>query len=326
MGCSRRSRPTRGRCRSIRRIPTSRGDPLHSCPCSRRILVANRGEIAARASLRALPRAFDRDRSPCTRRPTRDAPWLAGGHADRLPRTREGVPVVPRPGTRSSRRPSRPRRARSTPGTGSSRRTPCSPRAAPSTGSRSYGPPALPRSADGGQARGRSGRWAAAGVPTIPGSLDALSSARRRGVRSPSGTGYPVLLKAAGRGRRQGDASGATTPRAPGGLPPRRRSRRSMPSAIQPLPREVPEGGRHIEFQILADAYGHAFTWASASARCSVTIRSSSRSPLAGDHRRRARRARGPRGRAAAASFGYVSAGTLEVPARRGGQPRTSWR
>jgi len=139
---------------------------------------------------------------------------------------------------------------------------------------------------------------AAAGVPTIPGSLGALRSADEAAALAER-VGYPVLLKAAagggGKGMRRCDDA------------------RALPRAFSEAALEAHhafgdprlylekflEGGRHIEFQVLADTYGRAVHLGERD--CSVQrhhqkLVEESPSPAIG----------------AAASFGYVSAGTLE--------------
>src|SRR5262249_13017222 len=98
---------------------------------------------------------------------------------------------------------------------------------------------------------------AAAGVPVIPGSKDALASIDDA-ARAAREAGFPVMIKAVagggGRGMRRCDDEASL--------------RRSFPEAAAEAEaafgnpslylEKYIEGGRHIEFQILADSYGDA--------------------------------------------------------------------
>jgi len=170
------------------------------------------------------------------------------------------------------------------------------------------GPAAIRRMGDKLEAKRT---MAAAGVPTIPGSLDALGSAREA-VTLADRVGYPVLLKAAagggGKGMRRCDDALA------------------LPRAFAEATLEAEhafgdprlyletflEGGRHIEFQVLADAYGHAVHLGER--ECSVQrhhqkLVEEAPSPVLTPAERADL---GGRAAAAAASFGYLGAGTLE--------------
>ena len=170
------------------------------------------------------------------------------------------------------------------------------------------GPAAIRRMGDKLEAKRT---MAAAGVPTIPGSLDALTSAQHAAALARE-VGYPVLLKAAAGG---------------GGKGMRRcEDERALARAFSEATLEAEhafgdarlyleaflEGGRHVEFQILADAYGRSIHLGER--ECSIQrhhqklIEEAPSPVLTGGERREL----GAKAAAAAASFGYVSAGTLE--------------
>jgi len=152
---------------------------------------------------------------------------------------------------------------------------------------------------------------AAAGLPTIPGSTEPLASAADA-ARLADEIGYPVLLKASagggGRGMRRCDA--------PAGLPAAyaeaaREAESAFGSSELYLEKYL-VGGRHVEFQILADRYGHAVHLGER--ECSIQrhhqklVEESPSPALTAEERD----AIGRRAASAAASFGYVNAGTLE--------------
>jgi acetyl-CoA carboxylase, biotin carboxylase subunit len=152
---------------------------------------------------------------------------------------------------------------------------------------------------------------AAAHVPTIPGSLAPLDSADHARALADE-VGYPVLLKATagggGKGMRRCDEpsriAGAYAEAA-------REAEAAFGNGRLYLERYL-EGGRHIEFQILADAYGRAIHLGER--ECSIQrhhqkLLEESASPAIEAVERDAM---GARAAAAAASFGYVNAGTLE--------------
>ena len=152
---------------------------------------------------------------------------------------------------------------------------------------------------------------AAAGVPVIPGSLDPIDSPAQAAELA-AGLGYPVLIKATagggGKGMRRCDDP------------------RDLPRAVSEARLEADkafgngelylekylEGGRHVEFQILADGYGNAIHLGER--ECSIQrhhqkLVEESPSPVVSPDERSGL---GARAAAAAVSFGYVSAGTLE--------------
>ncbi len=152
---------------------------------------------------------------------------------------------------------------------------------------------------------------AAAGLPTTPGPLEPLRDAEAA-VAAASQVGYPVLLKAVagggGRGMRRCENEAEL--------------RRSYPLARQEAEKAFGdptlylerflEGGRHIEFQVLADAFGNAVHLGER--ECSIQrrhqklIEESPSAVVDGPLRRRM----GERAARAVAGLGYRNAGTVE--------------
>ncbi|HEY5184804.1 MAG TPA: biotin carboxylase N-terminal domain-containing protein [Actinomycetes bacterium] len=158
----------------------------------------------------------------------------------------------------------------------------------------------------------------AAGVPVVPGTT-AAGLADDELVAAAAGVGYPVLVKpSAG-----GGGKGMRLVRDPGALPAelagaRREARAAFGDDTLLLERYV-ESPRHIEVQVLADAYGHVVHLGER--ECSLQRRhqkvvEESPSPLLDD---RMRDAMGAAAVAAARACGYVNAGTVEfiVPGDR---------
>jgi len=152
---------------------------------------------------------------------------------------------------------------------------------------------------------------AAAGVPVIPGSLDPLGSADHAAALAAE-IGYPVLLKASAGGggkgmRRCDDARQLARGFAEASI----EADKAFGNAQLYIEKFV-DGGRHVEFQILADAYGaviHLGDRECSIQRSHQKLVEESPSPVLSP---REREALGERAAAAAASFGYVNAGTLE--------------
>ncbi len=152
---------------------------------------------------------------------------------------------------------------------------------------------------------------AAANVPTIPGSLDPLTSAAHA-AHLAGEVGYPVLLKATAGGggkgmRRCDDATQLARAFAEASL----EADKAFGNAELYLEKYL-EGGRHIEFQVLADAYGNVVHLGER--ECSIQrshqkLVEESPSPALTPG---ARADLGARAALASASFGYVNAGTLE--------------
>jgi acetyl-CoA carboxylase biotin carboxylase subunit len=160
---------------------------------------------------------------------------------------------------------------------------------------------------------------AEAGLPTIPGSDGVLADADAA-VGLADAIGYPVLLKAVsgggGRGMRRCEDAGEL----------RRLFAEATLEADKAFgdPRlyleKLIEGGRHIEFQILCDAYGNGVHFGER--ECSIQRKhqkliEESPSPAL-DAARRA--TMGERVAQAAAGFGYRNAGTVEFLLTRGGE------
>jgi acetyl-CoA carboxylase biotin carboxylase subunit len=159
---------------------------------------------------------------------------------------------------------------------------------------------------------------AAAGVPTIPGSLEPLASADHA-ARLAEEVGYPVLLKASagggGKGMRRCDAP-ADLARAfsEAGF----EADKAFGNPELYLEKYI-EAGRHIEIQVLADAYGRAVHLGER--ECSIQrshqklIEESPSPALTAEERNDL----GARAARAATSFGYRNAGTLEFLRAPGG-------
>ena len=158
----------------------------------------------------------------------------------------------------------------------------------------------------------------AAGAPAIPGSDGTLPDAEAA-ARAAAAVGYPVFLKAAagggGRGMRR-CADEASLRR--GFDEARLEAEKAFGNGDLYLEKAI-EGGRHIEFQILADAWGQAVHLGER--ECSVQRRhqkliEESPSPaVEPDQRERI----GSRLAEAAASLGYRGAGTMELLRDRDG-------
>ena len=158
----------------------------------------------------------------------------------------------------------------------------------------------------------------AAGVPVIPGSrgaLDSIEEAAQEAARA----GYPVMIKAVagggGRGMRRCEDEAALR-RLFGEAAAEAEAAFGNPALY--LEKYI-EGGRHIEFQILADAFGHAVHLGER--ECSVQrshqkLIEEAPSPVV-DRSTRSRL--GELVARAAAGIGYAGAGTLEFLRDRNG-------
>jgi acetyl-CoA carboxylase biotin carboxylase subunit len=170
------------------------------------------------------------------------------------------------------------------------------------------GPQAIRRMGD---KLGAKRTMAQAGVPIIPGSLAPLRSAEHAAWLAHE-VGYPILLKATAGGggkgmRRCDDAKEIATAFAEATL----EADKAFGNAELYLEKYL-DGGRHVEFQVLADAYGAAVHLGER--ECSIQrshqkLVEESPSPALEE---RERADLGLRAAKAAVSFGYVSAGTLE--------------
>jgi acetyl-CoA carboxylase biotin carboxylase subunit len=273
----------------------------------KRVLIANRGEIAARV-IRAC-RSLDVETVAVYSEADRGAPWLAGATTT--------VCLGPAPASRSYLdagtilQAAEQTESRAIhPGYGFLSENAAFAARCLQHGITFIGPPAaaIRRMGDKIQAKRT---MADAGIPTIPGSLEPLQSAEHA-AKLADEVGYPVLLKAAagggGKGMRRCDAK-ADLARA--FAEASHEADKAFGDGRLYLERYL-EGGRHIEFQILADGYGHAVHLGER--ECSIQrqhqkLVEESPSPVLDDA---ARESLGRRAAGAAASFGYVNAGTLE--------------
>jgi len=149
-----------------------------------------------------------------------------------------------------------------------------------------------------------------AGVPVVPGSAEPVGDAEAKRIAKE--IGYPVLLKAA----KGGGGKGMRTVKAPGDLASALRLTRGEASASfgsdELLVEKLVENPRHVEAQIIADRHGR--TVFVGERECSVQRRhqkvvEEAPSPSLGDERRAEF---GDVAAKAAASVGYVNAGTVE--------------
>jgi acetyl-CoA carboxylase biotin carboxylase subunit len=150
-----------------------------------------------------------------------------------------------------------------------------------------------------------------AGLPTIPGTEDILASVEEA-ARAAAEVGYPVLLKATAGGggkgmRRCGDEAELASAFAEASL----EAEKAFGNAGLYLEKAL-VGARHIEFQVLADAFGSAIHLGER--ECSVQRRhqkllEEAPSPAMEESKRDEV---GRRAAEAAAAIGYTSAGTME--------------
>jgi acetyl-CoA carboxylase biotin carboxylase subunit len=152
---------------------------------------------------------------------------------------------------------------------------------------------------------------AAQGLPTIPGSLDILTSADQA-IGLAEEIGYPVLLKATagGGGRGMRRCTDTETLRR-GFAEATLEAEKAFGNAGLYIEKYL-DGGRHIEFQILCDAMGHGLHFGER--ECSIQrqhqkLIEESPSPVIDAE---TRRSLGDRVARAAAGFGYRNAGTVE--------------
>ncbi len=162
-----------------------------------------------------------------------------------------------------------------------------------------------------GSKTGARQRMHAAGVPIVPGTLEALTDlaeARRVAVR----IGFPVMLKAAagggGKGMRRVDDEGSLDAAL---LATRSEANKSFADDAVYIEKLV-ENARHIEIQILADSHGntvHLFDRDCSIQRRHQKVVEEAPSPVLPEETRQAMAAAACR---AAAAVGYVGAGTCE--------------
>ncbi len=153
---------------------------------------------------------------------------------------------------------------------------------------------------------------AAAGMPTIPGSEGVLPTVRHAERRAEE-IGYPVLLKATagGGGRGMRICRDATQLHA-AYTEASREAEAAFGNAGLYMERFI-EAGRHIEFQVLGDSWGHAVHFGER--ECSVQRRhqkliEEAPSPVVTDEQRALY---GARATQATAALGYEGAGTMEL-------------
>ena len=222
----------------------------------RRVLIANRGEIALRI-IRAC-RELGIETVAVYSEADADALYLR--QADETicigPAAEREVATST---SRDHRRGRDRRRRRDPPGLRlPRRRTRTSPRSAASCNIEFIGPDARGDRAAGRQGRARASWREAAGVPVVPGLATARSTTRRRRSRSRSEIGYPVMIKAAAGGGGRGMRVARNEPSLVARLPRRAQPRPRRPSATARVYLEkFVENPRHVEIQILADEHGN---------------------------------------------------------------------
>ncbi len=179
------------------------------------------------------------------------------------------------------------------------------------------GPPAAAIAAMGDKARARQ-RMAAAGIPVVPG-YDGQDQGEATFVAEAERIGYPVMVKAAAGGGGRGMRLVAVPADLPGALrAAASEAAKAFGNGRLILERAVVEP-RHVEVQVLADAYGHVIHLGERD--CSVQRRhqkivEEAPSPAV-DAALRARI--GATAVAVARAIGYVGAGTVEFLLERNG-------
>ena len=165
--------------------------------------------------------------------------------------------------------------------------------------------------ADGRQGRRRRRSCSAAGVPLVPGHRGRADA--RRGARGgATSSAIPVLLKATAGGGGKGMrlVHGPTSSRAP--TPPRRARRRRRSATARSTSRRRSSPARHVEIQVLCDGHGGVLTLGER--ECSIQRRhqkliEESPSPALTPETREEMEAAAER---ACRAIGYENAGTFE--------------
>jgi acetyl-CoA/propionyl-CoA carboxylase, biotin carboxylase, biotin carboxyl carrier protein len=164
-------------------------------------------------------------------------------------------------------------------------------------------------------------RVAAAGVPVIPGPLDAAGETPGALEKAAQATGYPLLLKAASGGGGKGMRTVARAAElAEAAESARREAGGAFGSTVLYMERQV-AAARHVEVQVLCDAHGGVLVLGerdcSVQRRHQKVLEESPAPGLAPDLRRRLHEA----GAAAAKALGYRNAGTVEFLVDTDGRP-----
>jgi acetyl-CoA/propionyl-CoA carboxylase, biotin carboxylase, biotin carboxyl carrier protein len=162
-------------------------------------------------------------------------------------------------------------------------------------------------------------RVAAAGVPVIPGPLDAVPDEPAALARAAQATGYPLLLKAVagggGKGMRTVRSEAELAEAAEGA---RREAGGAFGSTALYVERLI-SGARHVEVQVLCDAFGEVRVLGerdcSLQRRHQKVLEEAPAPDLPDGVRARLHEA----GAAAARALGYVNAGTVEFLVEPGG-------
>ncbi len=158
----------------------------------------------------------------------------------------------------------------------------------------------------------------AAGVPVIPGSLEPLRDAEAA-LEAANRAGFPVMIKAVAGGGGRGMRRCATDAELRAAFPEASAEAEAAFGDGSLYLEKFIEGGRHIEFQILADIYGNAIHLGER--ECSVQrnhqkLIEEAPSPVVDES---TRLIVGGLAAAAAARIGYTGAGTLEFLRDRDG-------
>jgi acetyl-CoA carboxylase biotin carboxylase subunit len=273
----------------------------------RRILIANRGEVAVRVA-----RACDA---------MKIAPVFAVSEADRdAPYTRDREVVVLGPGRaahsyldveRVVQAAVQSRCSALHPGWGFLSESPLLATLCAQHGVTFIGPPPHVTALMGTKTRAKAA-MKAAGLNVIPGSDGPLASADDA-KRVAADVGFPVLFKAENGGGGRGMRIARSAAEVEGAFAEAKAEARAAFGGDRVYLEKLVEGGRHIEIQIFADKYGHAVHLGERD--CTVQrnhqkLIEESPSPAIDNDLRAATCAAAAR---AAAQVGYVGAGTMEL-------------